>query len=145
MYLLDTDHLSLIQRGSDLGQTILKRLIASNQPFGTTIVTYEEQSRGWLAHLSRAKQLDEQVVAYRFLQQHATHYRAISLIPFDQAAAQIYTHLRKIYPRLGTMDLRIAAIALTQQATLLTRNQSDFSQIVELRTEDWSKAPADLA
>ncbi|UBF27243.1 type II toxin-antitoxin system VapC family toxin [Kovacikia minuta CCNUW1] len=72
------------------------------------------------------------------MQQHTTHYRAISIIPFEQAAAQVYQQLRKAYPRLGTMDLKIAAISLTNQATLLTRNQSDFGQIVGLQTEDWS-------
>ena len=34
--------------------------------------------------------------------------------------------LRKQYPRLDTMDLKIAAIVLTHDATLLTRNQKDF-------------------
>jgi hypothetical protein len=44
MYLLDTDHLSLIQRGSAAGQNILTRLTATSQPFATTIVTYERIS-----------------------------------------------------------------------------------------------------
>ena len=48
------------------------------------------------------------------------------MITFDIAAAQEYEHLRKAYPRLGKMDLRIAAIAFTQQASVLTRNYKDF-------------------
>jgi tRNA(fMet)-specific endonuclease VapC len=36
------------------------------------------------------------------------------------------------------MDLKIAAIALTQDATILTRNQKDFGQILNLKIEDWS-------
>jgi predicted nucleic acid-binding protein len=36
------------------------------------------------------------------------------------------------------MDLKIAAIAVTQAATILTRNLSDFAQINEVRAEDWS-------
>jgi tRNA(fMet)-specific endonuclease VapC len=51
-----------------------------------------------------------------------------------------YEHqqLRKRYPRLGNMDLKIAAIALTQSATLLTRNYIDFGQIDGLAIENWA-------
>ncbi|MGI0491007.1 type II toxin-antitoxin system VapC family toxin [Alkalinema pantanalense CENA528] len=138
MYLLDTDHLSLIQRGSSLGQTLLTRLIATNQPFATTIVTYEEQSRGWLAYLSNAKTSDAQVIAYGFLQNHTLHYREIDLLPFSTAAAQIHQNLRQSYLRLGNNDLKIAAITIAHQATLLTRNTKDFGQIQTLTLEDWT-------
>jgi tRNA(fMet)-specific endonuclease VapC len=112
MYLLDTDHLSLIQRGGIQGQSILLRLTETTIPFATTVITYEEQTRGWLDRLSRAKTIHEQVNAYQRLQQHTIHYRDINVITFDIAAAQAYEHLRKAYPRLGKMDLKIAAIAL---------------------------------
>jgi tRNA(fMet)-specific endonuclease VapC len=138
MYLLDTDHLSLIQRGSAAGRSILQNLIASNTPFATTIVTYEEQTRGWLDLLSRAKTLDEQVNAYQFLHQHTINYRHITVISCDRVALQHYQHLRSAYPRLGKMDLKIAAIALTTSATLLTRNHKDFGQITTLQSQDWS-------
>jgi tRNA(fMet)-specific endonuclease VapC len=36
------------------------------------------------------------------------------------------------------MDLKIAAIALVQQAVVLTRNQRDFAKIVGLQIEDWT-------
>lgn len=139
MYLLDTDHLSLLQRDTPVGRSILLRLATINVHFGTTVITYEEQTRGWLAHLARAKNLDEQVAAYQFLEQHAVNYCDIPIVAFNQAAVQVYQRLRKAYPRLGTMDLKIAAIALTNQAILLTRNASDFGQIAELQTQDWSR------
>ena len=35
------------------------------------------------------------------------------------------------------MDLKIASIVLTQNATLLTRNTGDFSKVRGLRIENW--------
>lgn len=43
-----------------------------------------------------------------------------------------------MYKKLGTMDLKIASITITKDATLLTRNLSDFKQIQGLKVEDWS-------
>jgi tRNA(fMet)-specific endonuclease VapC len=133
MYILDTDHLSLIRRNGIEGQRILVRLSSiANNDVATTIVTYEEQVKGRFAVLGRAKTLDEVVLAYDGLRQLALDYQSISILAFDAEAALAHQQLRKRYPRLGNMDLKIAAIALTQQATLLTRNFSDFGQIVEL-------------
>jgi tRNA(fMet)-specific endonuclease VapC len=138
MYILDTDHLSLIQRGSGSGQKILTRLSNSPIPFATTIVTYEEQARGWLDYLSRAKTINDQIPAYQLLQAHVLHYRSINILEFTPSAAQTYSQLRKALPRLGAMDLKIAAIALTNQAIVLTRNQRDFGLVPGLSIEDWS-------
>ncbi len=139
MYIFDTDHLSLIQRNGDDGKRILARLATiEDAEVAVTVITYEEQARGRLSLLAKAKTLDEQVLAYQGLQQLATDYCSIPIIPFNRNASVEYQRLRKAYPRLGNMDLKIAAIALTNQAILLTRNQSDFGLIVELQSEDWS-------
>ncbi|MBD2500386.1 type II toxin-antitoxin system VapC family toxin [Anabaena azotica] len=140
MYILDTDHLSLIQRNNQEGKRILARLTAiKDVDVVVTIITYQEQLRGRLNVISRAKTVDDQILAYQGLQQLATDYRFIVIVPFNSTAAIEHQRLRKAYPRLGNMDLKIAAICLTNNATLLTRNTSDFGQIGELRIEDWSK------
>ncbi len=139
MYILDTDHLSLIQRNGSAGKRILARLATLDEmAVAVTVITYEEQVKGRLSLLSRAKTLDEQVFAYQGLQQLAIDYRAIAILPFSHLAALAHQRLRKAYPRLGNMDLKIAAIALTHSAILLTGNASDFRQILELPIEDWS-------
>jgi tRNA(fMet)-specific endonuclease VapC len=62
----------------------------------------------------------------------------MSVISFDDRSGLIFEELRKRYPRLGTMDLKIAAITIVHDATLLTRNFKDFGQIEGLRIEDWT-------
>ncbi|MBC7881255.1 MAG: type II toxin-antitoxin system VapC family toxin [Anaerolineae bacterium] len=139
MYILDTDHLSLIQRNGEEGKRVLTRLATVEKTeVAVTVITYEEQVRGRLSVLSRAKTLDEQVLAYQWLQQLVKDYRSIVTVAFSHASANEYQRLRKVYPRIGKMDLKIAAISLTNNAILLTRNSSDFKQIVELQTSDWS-------
>ncbi len=36
------------------------------------------------------------------------------------------------------MDLKIAAIAMSLGATLLSRNLADFKKVPELKVEDWT-------
>ncbi len=91
-----------------------------------------------MKYFAQTRNLEQQVIAYQRLQQHAINYCSITLLPFDLRSSEQYQHLRKQYPRLDTMDLKIAAIVLTHNATLLTRNQKDFSQIQGLKIEDWS-------
>ena len=140
MYILDTDHLSFIQRKGQEGRNILARLsrLSENAEVAVTVITYEEQIRGRLSFIAKARTTDEIVKGYQGLQQTLVDYRSIVVIPFNDIAIVEHQRLRKAYPRLGNMDLKIAAIALVNNAVLLTRNKSDFGQIVELKIEDWS-------
>ena len=105
----------------------------------TTIITYEEQTRGWMAYLAKCRTLGAQVEAYRRLEKHLTTFRRILVLGFTEPAAVEYQRLARLKHKCGTMDLRIAAITLSLNATLLTRNQADFSPISGLRTADWTK------
>jgi tRNA(fMet)-specific endonuclease VapC len=62
-----------------------------------------------------------------------------NLLPFDSEAAQIFSDLRKSGVRIGTMDLRIGAIARSRGFTVLTRNIVDFERIPGLSIDDWTK------
>ena len=57
---------------------------------------------------------------------------------FDEQAQTVFQRLRAQRLRIGTLDLRIAAIALSREATLVTRNRQDFAGIPTLNIEDWS-------
>ncbi|MCH8923806.1 MAG: type II toxin-antitoxin system VapC family toxin [Planctomycetes bacterium] len=46
-------------------------------------------------------------------------------------------NLRKQRVRIGTMDLKIASIALANNATLLSANTRDFVQVPSLQLENW--------
>ena len=59
------------------------------------------------------------------------------IVPFDERAADQFTTLRRQRMRIGTMDLKIASIALVNDALLVTANLRDFSMVPELRCENW--------
>ena len=60
------------------------------------------------------------------------------LFSFTEEAMARFDLLRQQYPRIGRNDLRIAAIALENQITLVTRNRVDFEQVAGLSVVDWS-------
>ena len=140
MYILDTDHLSLLGRASSAEAQRLRFRLAGvkSEERVTTIVNFEEQMRGWLSHLAQARSLPRQVEAYRRLKDFLDRYRKITVVQFDETAAIEFERLQRLRLRIGTMDLKIAAIALAHNATVLTRNIKDFSRVPELRVEDWT-------
>jgi tRNA(fMet)-specific endonuclease VapC len=139
MYLLDTDSLSILEHGGETARLLIAKLsILEANELAVTIISYEEQMRGWLSYLARARSIQAQVEAYKRLKKQLENYCAISVIEFDERSAVEFQRLKKLYPRLGSMDLKIAAIAIANNAILLTRNLKDFGQIEELRSEDWT-------
>ena len=80
----------------------------------------------------------QQVEAYRRLLQHLANDRRIPVLAFDETAAIVFQQVRHARLRIGTMDLKIAAIAVSRHATLLSRNLADFRQVAGLQVEDWT-------
>ncbi len=138
-YVLDTDHISLLHRFGDEGKRIQSRLAAvPPEQVALSIISYEEQMRGWLADIARARSVLQQQPRYVELNRMLEIYCATPLLPFNAEAITEFQNLWLLRLRVGTMDLKIAAIALANDATLLTRNLSDFGKIPRLKVEDWS-------
>ncbi len=140
MFILDTDHLSLVVfPDSEVAAKIVDRLAAMHVwRATTTIVTYEEQTRGWLAHIARAKGPPQEIEAYQRLHRNLMDFCALEVLDFDEEAAAELQRLRRMKIRIGTMDLKIAAITLVHGATLLSRNLVDFKKVPGLDVEDWT-------
>jgi tRNA(fMet)-specific endonuclease VapC len=137
LLVLDTDHVSALGFPSEASVELLERIRVSGQDATTTIVTVEEQLRGWLAEIHRLADPHRQIPAYERLQRRIDFFAAWTVLPWDTEAAELFVRSRRQGVRIGSMDLKIACIALEHDATLLTRNASDFAQVPGLRLENW--------
>ena len=140
MILLDTDHLTLLkyldsERGVRLNEKL--RGLPPEEVVAVSIISVEEQMRGWLAAIARERQAKRQVFAYAELARLFDYFRAFTILLFDERAADQFDNLRAAKLRLGTMDLKIVAIALVNHALLLSANRRDFEQVPGLRVENW--------
>lgn len=135
-YALDTDTLTLWLRGHES----VRREVAMRDPseLATTIITVEEIMSGWYAQVRRARNDDQMARAYSALQQAVEVAGQIELLAFDASAIRRFRDLRRLRPRAGINDLKIAAIVLEHGATLVTRNVQDFQNIPGLRIENWA-------
>lgn len=131
MYCFDTDALSATV--SHQPSLVLIRRIARvpvSQQY-TTAITMGELLYG--AAQGNSKKLTEQV--------HSLITGAITVLPFDESAADIYGPLRaKLESKgqpLAEPDLRIASISLSHGLTLITGNAQYFERIPGLRVENW--------
>jgi tRNA(fMet)-specific endonuclease VapC len=88
--------------------------------------------------ISRARTPADVIRGYTLLLEILQGFRAAPVLPFDAAAAAVFDGLRAQRVRIATIDLRIAAIALSRGLTLLTRNARDFGRVPGLLTEDWT-------
>lgn len=88
MYLLDTDHISVVQRQSEPEyQCLLARLNAHNPSgFYVPIISFHEQVMGWNAYLNRARTPQSVVRAYDMFQRILADFAAVAVAPFDLPA-----------------------------------------------------------
>ncbi|WP_017294385.1 type II toxin-antitoxin system VapC family toxin [Geminocystis herdmanii] len=134
LYILDTDTISLFQRNHPVIVSKIKGIEFAN--ITTTIITVEEQLKGRLNSIQKAKSQPIISTAYRNLKLTIHFFDSITVLDFDENAYNIFQDLKSI--RIGSQDLRISSIALAFGGVVVTRNQKDFSKIPNLQIQDWT-------
>jgi tRNA(fMet)-specific endonuclease VapC len=137
MLVLGTNHLSELEVRCAAGMRLLARLEKCREDTSITVVTCEEQLRGWLAEIKRHTKPRGQIGAYARLIRTVESLARWPVLSLDEESATAFEALEKKRIRIGTNDLKIAAIALAHEATLLTRNSGDFAKVPGLRFENW--------
>lgn len=141
-YILDTDHLSLYERGQpEVCRRILQARKQYSDTLTTTIISVEEQYAGRLAQIRKASTPEILVTAYGKLKATFEMFSDLEILNYDFQASEHFRNFRQAGIRIGTQDLRIASITLAQSGILLTRNLKDFEKVPGLVIQDWSSSP----
>lgn len=139
-WILDTDHVSLF-----LGkhQSVTRCIAKHGAEVAITIVTVQELFNGWIVRINSTTNVSDLVRLYEKLNRTIDFCKQVPVVGFDLKAGDCYQHLIDKVPGLAKKrlqkDMRIAAIALAQDAIVVTRNHRDFSLVPQLQIEDWSK------
>jgi tRNA(fMet)-specific endonuclease VapC len=132
-YLLDTDHISFLQRRSGLEFKTLAARIArhSSTDFGLSIVSFHEQVLGAHNFINRASTNTDLLRGYKLLSETLSGFSEAPVLHLDPEAIAIFDELRE-------QRVRIATIAISRNLVLLTRNARDFNKVPKLAIEDWT-------
>lgn len=136
MYLLDTDTISNCLKKNP-SPALLRRLaeIPGDQQY-TSAITVGELVYG-------AYRSDRPEYFLRQLEERV--WPNVQVLPFDEASARTYGKVRADLEKKGRPvsepDLRIGAIALTHDLTVVTANSRHFSLVPGLRIENWLQPP----
>ena len=139
IYILDTNTVTLLQYENN--QIIQRIRAVGNSSIFVTTITLEEQLKGRLAIINKCnsnKNLQGLASAHRNLKLTQNFFCSVNLLEFNQAACESYQKLRQQKINSGSQDLRIAAIALVNQAIVVTQNYKDFITVPNLSIEDWT-------
>lgn len=139
---LDTDTLSELSRGNPVVQGRALAYLADFGRLTITAVTVFERLRGYRVAIRAGKPFERQLQAFEAL------VASCIVLPFDQGAASVAAEIwsattRSQRQQLG--DILIAAVAVSRQLPLVTRNKRDFEGLakaarIDLRLVDWSRA-----
>lgn len=138
LLILDTDHTSLFLAGN---KSVIAQVAKHYDSIAITIITVQELFNGWNGKLNDSRQANNLSNLYTKLWQTTEFFKKITIINFDRDAEACYNNLRQNNRNLAKKklekDLRIASIALMQNAIIVTRNYKDFSQVPNLQLDNW--------
>ena len=132
MFLFDTDTLSQVMKRAPMPSLLTRMATTPSEDQFTSAITIGEIVFG-------AQRSPRREYLLRRLEELLRPN--IRVLPFDYAAAETYGRIRAELERAGTPlaepNLRIGAIALTKDLTVVTGNTRHFSRIPGLRVENW--------
>src|SRR5690349_1000951 len=137
LYVLDSDILSLLENG----EPVLAARVAAHRAdeIAITVITVDEALRGWYSLVRKARNARQLARAYDRLARSISFLSRTKILSFSEAAIGTFEHMRSSRLKVRANDLRIAAIALEHNATVVTRNVRDFIVVPGLTVEDWSR------
>lgn len=138
MIAIDTNILTEVMLGNVSILAKLRAIPALQQALPVVVV--EEVIRGRLnvirqAEAGRAKVSIDR--AYQLFQETFEDFRGLQVLPYTSPAEIQFQQWRKQKIPVSTHDLRIAAICIVHEATLISRNRQDFSRVPGLSVEYW--------
>ena len=136
LYVLDSDIMCLLQEGHPRVEARVAQCAQGEVTI--SVITVDEQLRGWFSLVRRAKKPKQIAFAYDQLARSVADLSKIRVLSFSESAIERFTGFQRAKLGVKANDLRIAAIALQHQATVVTRNLHDFKCIPGLCVEDWS-------
>jgi tRNA(fMet)-specific endonuclease VapC len=135
----DTDILSDLL--ADVPTVVARAAALPLSQQGIAIVSVEEVFRGQLNSLRTAAASKGRVtlpVVYDYFLFSVERVARYRILPYTLAADAEFIRLRSMKVRIGTQDLRIASVALTNAATLVTRNARDYRRVPGLTLDVWN-------
>ena len=136
MFVLDTDTLTHLLRGH---KRVTARRAEATAEVALTVVTRFEVLQGRFASVLKAVDGEKLLLAQQRLADTERDLEEFIILTADAAASGEFDRLRQNKKlKIGRADLLIAAIALANRATLVTRNHKDFRKVPGLRIENWA-------
>ncbi len=131
-YMLDTNICIYIIKQKP--QAVIERFLQTEiSQIGISSITLSELFFG----VSKSSKPDQNKIAL------AQFIAPLEILPYDDQAAHCYGDLRAYLERqgkpIGSLDMLIAAHALSINSTLVTNNEKEFIRIPKLRIDNWIK------
>ncbi|MBR8833329.1 MAG: type II toxin-antitoxin system VapC family toxin [Stigonema ocellatum SAG 48.90 = DSM 106950] len=137
LHILDTDHVSLILYNHSL---VIAN--AAQHQIAVTVITVQELFNGWIGRINDPSLVNNLPALYTKLWTTVKYLQTVEMLNFTPEADTCLKQLLKDNPLLRKnrlqKDMRIAAIALSLNATVVTRNQRDYEQVPDLAIIDWT-------